>query len=189
MFEMYVSAVTGEKIEEETGEEGEEMELLNGNAVVDEVWDEQLTHNKQLDAEYREISQHSKHGSEEPAEVVGQLTPWAGLEHFYHTGGIKKVIQGFRYGMKYSNGFQKVGMSVYITAIFIVGETAGGGLVALPSAMSKVGQCQASVIPVNERKNSGSGTTTGFAMLVLLGLLCLSTAHMLADAFTILQLR
>lgn len=65
----------------------------------------------------------------------------------------------------------KEGMNWLVTALFIVGETAGGGLIALPSAMVSAG-------------------LFGGIIIILLGaLICTYTGTQLADNWTILQQR
>ncbi|PAV81197.1 hypothetical protein WR25_14555 [Diploscapter pachys] len=73
----------------------------------------------------------------------------------------------------YSQSHHKnaTGMSFLVTALFIVGETAGGGLIALPSAM---------VAP---------GLYYGTMLIVIGAIICMYTGVLLSENWTILQLR
>ncbi|CAI2351813.1 unnamed protein product [Caenorhabditis sp. 36 PRJEB53466] len=61
------------------------------------------------------------------------------------------------------------GMGMLVTALFIVGETAGGGLIALPTAIVS------------------TGAVTGAFLLLMTALICTYTGILLADNWTILQ--
>uniref|UniRef100_A0A8R1HH17 Aa_trans domain-containing protein n=1 Tax=Caenorhabditis japonica TaxID=281687 RepID=A0A8R1HH17_CAEJA len=61
------------------------------------------------------------------------------------------------------------GMSMLVTALFIVGETAGGGLIALPTAILS------------------TGALTGAFLLLMAALICTYTGFLLAENWTILQ--
>ncbi|CAI5448550.1 unnamed protein product [Caenorhabditis angaria] len=61
------------------------------------------------------------------------------------------------------------GMSILVTALFIVGETAGGGLIALPTAILS------------------TGAVMGVFLLISMGVICTYTGILLAENWTILQ--
>ncbi|UMM27589.1 hypothetical protein L5515_010823 [Caenorhabditis briggsae] len=61
------------------------------------------------------------------------------------------------------------GMSILVTALFIVGETAGGGLIALPTAIVS------------------TGAVTGAFLLFLAAIICTYTGTLLAENWIILQ--
>jgi len=80
-------------------------------------------------------------------------------------GNSAVTVDTVDYGKRFRN---LEGMGWIVTCLFIVGETAGGGLIALPTSMVS------------------AGFIGGMAIILFGGLLCFYTGDQLSDNWTIL---
>jgi len=78
------------------------------------------------------------------------------------------TVETLEYTRKYRN---VEGMGWIVTCLFIVGETAGGGLIALPASMAS------------------AGLVGGFIIILLGAIICAYTGNLLSENWTILQSR
>ena len=89
---------------------------------------------------------------------------------------------------EYASKFRNIeGMSWIVTCLFIVGETAGGGLIALPTAMVSAGaveQLSASSLYVAALI---LGLYGGIVIMILGAIACAYTGVLLSECWSILQ--
>ena len=79
------------------------------------------------------------------------------------------------------------GMGWIVTCLFIVGETAGGGLIAMPTAMISAGMSHYCFVPF--KAINCLGLIGGVAVILLGALMCAYTGNLLSENWTILQQR